>query len=100
MMAATDLVPDDIVYLRLEDVVPADLRVTDGQMQVDQSQLTGHSVGASSALMHLAMRMANASRATCASTRLQSLSVLTGGVATARSAEATLRSPTRCGGSN
>jgi H+-transporting ATPase len=44
MLPATELVPDDVVYLRLGDVVPADLRVIDGQMQVDQSQLTGESM--------------------------------------------------------
>ncbi len=38
------LVPDDLVYLRVGDVVPADVRLSGGQVEVDQSQLTGESL--------------------------------------------------------
>ena len=41
---AAGLVPDDVVYLRNGDIVPADVRLTDGHVQVDQSQLTGESL--------------------------------------------------------
>jgi len=40
---AAELVPGDVVRLRVGDIVPADIRLTDGRMQVDQSQLTGES---------------------------------------------------------
>lgn len=43
-LPAAQLVPDDLVRLRMGDVVPADVRLTDGQVQVDQSQLTGESL--------------------------------------------------------
>ena len=38
------LVPDDLVHLRVGDIVPADVRLTNGEVQVDQSQLTGESL--------------------------------------------------------
>jgi H+-transporting ATPase len=41
---AAELVPGDLVRLRVGDIVPADIRLTDGRMQVDQSQLTGESL--------------------------------------------------------
>ena len=43
-LPAANLVPDDLVHLRVGDVVPADIHLTDGQMLVDQSQLTGESL--------------------------------------------------------
>jgi H+-transporting ATPase len=43
-LPAVDLVPGDLVHLRVGDVVPADVRLTDGRVQVDQSQLTGESL--------------------------------------------------------
>jgi len=43
-LPAAQLVPGDLVRLRMGDVVPADVRLTDGQVQVDQSQLTGESL--------------------------------------------------------
>ena len=43
-VAAAGLVPDDIVHLRVGDIVPADISLTDGGVSVDQSQLTGESL--------------------------------------------------------
>ncbi len=41
---AVELVPGDVVHLRLGDVVPADVELRDGLLQIDQSQLTGESL--------------------------------------------------------
>jgi H+-transporting ATPase len=41
---AADLVPGDIVQVSLGDVIPADLLIVDGSLQVDQSMLTGESI--------------------------------------------------------
>lgn len=38
------IVPGDLVYLRVGDLVPADALVTEGQVEVDQSALTGESL--------------------------------------------------------
>jgi H+-transporting ATPase len=43
-LPARDLVPGDIVYLRGGDLVPADTRLLDGDIQVDQSTLTGEAL--------------------------------------------------------
>jgi H+-transporting ATPase len=40
---ARELVPDDIIRVRIGDFVPADFKITDGQISVDQSSLTGES---------------------------------------------------------
>ena len=40
---ASQLVPDDLIHVRVGDIVPADVRLTSGEIQVDQSQLTGES---------------------------------------------------------
>ncbi len=46
--AARELVPGDIIRLRLGDIVPADARLLDGdEVEVDQSALTGESLPAS-----------------------------------------------------
>jgi H+-transporting ATPase len=46
--AARDLVPGDVIRLRLGDIVPADARLLDGDpVEVDQSALTGESFPAS-----------------------------------------------------
>jgi H+-transporting ATPase len=39
-----ELVPGDLIRLRVGDIVPADIRLEDGQIQADQSQLTGESL--------------------------------------------------------
>ena len=45
---ARDLVPGDVIRLRLGDIVPADARLLDGdEVSVDQSTLTGESLPAS-----------------------------------------------------
>ena len=45
--AARDLVPGDVIRLRLGDIVPADARLLDGDdIEVDQSALTGESLPA------------------------------------------------------
>jgi H+-transporting ATPase len=45
--AARDLVPGDVIRLRLGDIVPADARLLDGdEVEVDQSALTGESLPA------------------------------------------------------
>jgi H+-transporting ATPase len=43
-LPALELVPGDIVHLRMGDLVPADLRLYEGQVQLDQSSLTGESL--------------------------------------------------------
>jgi H+-transporting ATPase len=46
--AARELVPGDVIQLRLGDIVPADARLLDGDpVEVDQSALTGESLPAS-----------------------------------------------------
>ncbi len=42
-MAARDLVPGDVIRVRTGDFVPADVQIIDGQLQIDQSALTGES---------------------------------------------------------
>ncbi len=44
MLDAKYLVPDDLVHLRMGDFVPADIRILDSQIQLDQSALTGESL--------------------------------------------------------
>ena len=44
LLAARDLVPGDFIHLRMGDLVPADLRLSEGQIQMDQSTLTGESL--------------------------------------------------------
>ena len=41
---AREIVPGDILLVRIGDVVPADMRLVEGQVLVDQSSLTGESV--------------------------------------------------------
>ncbi len=42
-ISAEELVPDDIVHVRMGDLVPADLSIMDGNVLIDQSVLTGES---------------------------------------------------------
>ncbi len=44
MIPALDLVPGDIIHLRMGDLVPADATLIDGQVEIDQSALTGESL--------------------------------------------------------
>ncbi len=45
MIDATDLVPGDVVRLRLGDIIPADVKLAEGDyLSVDQSALTGESL--------------------------------------------------------
>ena len=44
LVAAADLVPDDCVHLRMGDLSPADVRIVNGSVLLDQSALTGESV--------------------------------------------------------
>ena len=41
---AEDLVPGDFIHVRLGDVMPADVHLTHGDIQLDQSTLTGESL--------------------------------------------------------
>ena len=41
---APQLVPGDVIHLRMGDLAPADVRLADGQVQADQSALTGESL--------------------------------------------------------
>ena len=43
IIPARELVPGDIVRVRVGDFVPADLKIIDGNLEVDQSALTGES---------------------------------------------------------
>ena len=42
-IAAEELVPDDVIHLRQGGIVPADVRLADGSLLLDQSALTGES---------------------------------------------------------
>src|SRR5690349_20493158 len=41
LLSAHELVPDDIVRLRVGDMIPADIQLIDGHIGVDQSSVTG-----------------------------------------------------------
>ena len=43
-LAAQELVPGDVVHLRMGDLAPADIRLLEGQALLDQSALTGESL--------------------------------------------------------
>lgn len=43
VISADNLVPGDIIHLRMGDLIPADVKLLDGQIQMDQSSLTGES---------------------------------------------------------
>ncbi len=44
IVAARELVPGDLIHVRMGDLVPADLRIADGDLLLDQSALTGESL--------------------------------------------------------
>jgi len=44
VLPAEELVPGDIVHLRMGDISPADIRIISGEVLVDQSALTGESL--------------------------------------------------------
>jgi H+-transporting ATPase len=44
LIPAKELVPGDVVRVRTGDFVPADLKIATGQLEVDQSSLTGESI--------------------------------------------------------
>jgi len=44
LVPARELVPGDVIHLRMGDLVPADVALLDGQVQLDQSTLTGESL--------------------------------------------------------
>ncbi len=43
-LTARELVPGDRVHVRMGDIVPADLQLVDGDIELDQSSLTGESL--------------------------------------------------------
>jgi H+-transporting ATPase len=43
VLPAREIVPDDVVRIRPGDFVPADVKIVEGQLDVDQSALTGES---------------------------------------------------------
>jgi len=44
LIPAENLVPGDFIHVRMGDVMPADVRLANGHIQVDQSTLTGESL--------------------------------------------------------
>jgi H+-transporting ATPase len=44
LLPAQELVPGDIVHLRMGDISPADIRLADGKVLIDQSILTGEAL--------------------------------------------------------
>jgi len=44
LLPAQELVPDDCVRIRAGDIIPADVKILDGQLLIDQSVLTGESL--------------------------------------------------------
>jgi H+-transporting ATPase len=54
LVPAQDLVPGDFIHLRMGDLVPADVNLTEGQIEMDQSTLTGESVPVEGGIGHKA----------------------------------------------
>jgi H+-transporting ATPase len=74
--ASRDLVPGDVIRLRLGDIVPADARLLDGdEIEVDQSALTGESLPATCAVpwcMRPVRRRTSVRRRSSCRTRIRS----------------------------
>lgn len=41
---AKEIVPSDIIRVRLGDIIPADIKILEGEIEIDQSMLTGESI--------------------------------------------------------
>jgi H+-transporting ATPase len=54
LVPAQDLVPGDIIHLRMGDFIPADARLADGTIEIDQSVLTGESMPVEAGVGHVA----------------------------------------------
>jgi H+-transporting ATPase len=54
LVQAEKLVPGDLIHLRMGDLIPADTRLIDGQIQMDQSSLTGESTPVDATIGHFA----------------------------------------------
>jgi H+-transporting ATPase len=54
LLPAQNLVPGDFIHLRMGDLVPADVNLTEGQIEMDQSTLTGKSVPVEGGIGHKA----------------------------------------------
>jgi len=54
LLPAQDLVPGDVIYLRMGDIAPADARLLDGELLLDQSSLTGEALPVEAAKGELA----------------------------------------------
>jgi H+-transporting ATPase len=52
LLLAQNLVPGDFIHLRMGDLVPADVRLTEGQIQMDQSALTGETIPVEGGIGH------------------------------------------------
>lgn len=44
VLPAEQLVPDDLIHIRMGDLLPADVKLVDGDLLIDQSALTGESM--------------------------------------------------------
>ena len=44
LIPARELVPGDVIHVRMGDLLPADARLTEGTVEIDQSALTGESL--------------------------------------------------------
>jgi len=54
VIPARYLVPGDVIHVRLGDIVPADVKIFDGEVSVDQSALTGESMPVSKTVGNVA----------------------------------------------
>lgn len=54
LLPAEQLVPGDLIHVRMGDLLPADIRIGSGSLLVDQSALTGESVPVEAGIGHAA----------------------------------------------